>query len=265
MRAVSLALFVCLWGISQGPAVLAGTRATIEDSARINRDLCRGEDGNWYPAGAQQCQPTAADRQPAAATEAADLQNTTEAARASETPASPPHVSFLAAFFAVVVSLVAIAITAVLRTSQRASKAASKPEVQPPNTAAQSQSGQWMIQPRPSPMAGESLPPPPSTSPTLPVLAEQARLIDAWTGPACTVEFTYQNGDGERHRRKVGVTRISRDPTTNGWYLHGFCHLEQRERSFEADGILTKLLYKSRRWDLEDWIKTVAGEQDRDS
>lgn len=291
MRVVSLALFICLWCFLQGPAVLAGTRATLEESARINGELCRGGDGNWYPAGAKQCQPLEADRQPAATTKAADPKNETESARASETPWWPRYVLFLAA----VVSLVAIAIAAIFRSSQRASKATSKPEVQPPDTAAQRPSGPWMIQPQPLPVAGESLSPPPSIPPTPPVLAEhtpplavtsaptptsaepagihdqpapaeeKARLINAWTGPSCTLEFTYQDLDGERQRRKVGVTRISRDPKNNGWHLHGFCHLEQRERDFEADAIVTKVLYKSRRWDLEDWITTVAGEQVRDS
>jgi hypothetical protein len=56
-----------------------------------------------------------------------------------------------------------------------------------------------------------------------------------------------------------------RDPRDGGWHLHGFCHLWREERDYDGASIVTKILYKSRRWNLEDWITAVAGKEARGS
>jgi hypothetical protein len=294
MRALSLALFICLWCFSEAPTVLAGTRAVVEDPAPIEEDLCKGWDGYWHRPGAKECQPQEAEEPPTASTEPADAQEETDAAGASEASGSPHGGWFLAAVAIAVISLAAVVIAAVSRTSGRAFKATLEPETQPPDTAVQNQPGEGEAK-DPPPVATESPSLQQATPPTPPLLAEQApaqdvtpapaptseeeavdihdqpvldeakaRLVTVWTGPPRTVEFTCQDEDGERHRKTVDVSRISRDPQDGGWYLHGFCHLWREEQDFDAASIVTKILYKSRRWNVEDWIASVTGKDARD-
>jgi hypothetical protein len=293
MRALSLALLICSWCISEAPAVLAGTRATIDDSAQFEVERCMGRDGNWYLPGAKECQPPE-EKQPLVPSEAADTQEATGAARTSEAPTSPRHSLFLAAAAAAVISLAAIVIATVFGTTRRASKSTPKPDAQPPDTAALRRSVQRQIKHPPPPVAPANLSPPHSAPPTPPPLAEQtpaptvmpvpappsgesaevrdqpagdegqARLVTVWTGPPCTVEFTHKDQDGDWHRNTVDITRIMRDPRDGGWHLHGFCHLWQEERDYDGASIVTKILYKRRRWNLEDWIAAVAGREARD-
>lgn len=270
MRALSLALSTCLWCVSQAPAVLAGTRATVEDSARVEDELCRGWDGNWYLPGANECQPLEAEEQPPAPTETADTQEETDAAQASEGPGSQSQFLFLVATIAVI-ALAAAAIAAAVRIARRASPSDAEPQAQPPDRTAQSQPDQRQME-RPAPPAtSEDLcaAPAPGESEDVhdqPALVNgEARLVTVWAGAPCTVEFTCKDQDGEQHRNTVDITRIMRDPRDGGWHLHGFCHLWREERDYDGASIVTKILYKSRRWNLEDWITAVAGKETRGS
>ena len=266
MRALSLALLTCLWCISQAPAVLAGTRATIEDSARIEDELCRGRDGNWYLPGAKECQPLEAAEQSPTPAETADTQEETDAAQASEGSGSQSQFLFLVAAIAVI-ALAAAGIAAGVRTARRASPSPAEPKAQPPHTAAQRQPDQPEMERAAPPVASENLSaaPAPGESEDVhdqPALGNGgARLVTVWTGAPCTVEFTCKDQDGEQHRNTVDITRIMRDPRDGGWHLHGFCHLWREERDYDGARIVTKILYKSRRWNLEDWITAVAGKE----
>ena len=270
MRALSLALLTCLWCVSQAPAVLAGTRAAVEEPARVEDELCRGWDGNWYRPGAKECQPLEPEGPPPAPTETADTQEETDAAQASEGSGSQSQFLFLVAAIAVI-ALAAAGIAAAVRTSRRASTSDAEPEAQPPATAAQSQPDQPEMERAAPPVASENLSagPAPGESEDVhdqPALVSgEARLVTVWTGAPCTVEFTCKDQDGDQHRNTVDITRIMRDPRDGAWHLHGFCHLWREERDYDGASIVTKILYKSRRWNLEDWITAVAGKEARGS
>lgn len=156
-----------------------------------------------------------------------------------------------------------------MRTARRASTPDAEPEAQPPPTAAQSRPDQPEVERAAPLVASEDL----SAAPALgesenvddqPALVSgEARLVTVWTGAPCTVEFTCKDQDGDRHRNTVDITRILRDPRDGAWHLHGFCHLWREERDYDGASIVTKILYKSRRWNLEDWITAVAGKEAR--
>jgi hypothetical protein len=270
MRALSLALLTCVWCVSQAPAVLAGTRATIEDSARVEDELCRGWDGNWYRPGANECQPLEAEEQSPAPAEAADTQEESGVAQASEGSWSQSQFLFLVAAIAVI-ALAAAAIAAAVRTARRASPSNAELQAQPTPTAAQSQPDQPEMERPAPPAASENLSAGPASGESedvhdQPALVNgEARLVRVWSGAPCTVEFTCKDQDGEQHRNTVDITRIMRDPRDGAWHLHGFCHLWREERDYDGARIVTKILYKSRRWNLEDWINAVAGTEARGS
>jgi hypothetical protein len=259
-----LILSVCLSYVSQAPVVMAGTRGVVEEPARVEGELCKGWDGHWYRRGARECLPP----------ETAGTQEETDATQASEGPGGQGQPLFLAVVVAIV-AFAAAAIAAGLRNSRRASTSEEAPEAPPPDRAAQSPRDQPEMGP---PVLSSVLPlssedisasPAPSDSEDVheqpaPVHGE-AGLVTVWTGAPCTVEFTCRDQDGDWHRNRVDITRILRDPRDGGWHLHGFCHLWREERDYDGASIVTKILYKSRRWTLEDWITAVAGEEARGS
>ena len=270
MRALSLALLTCVWCVSQAPAVLAGTRAAVEEPAQVEDELCRGWDGNWYLPGAKECQPPEPQGPPLAPTETADAQEKTDAAQSPEGSGSQNQFLFLVATIAVI-ALAAAGIAAALRTSRRASTSDAEPEAQPPATAAQSRPNPPVMERAASPVESEAhfAGPAPGESEAVhdqaALAGGEAHLITVWSGAPCTVEFTCEDQDGDRHRNTVDITRIMRDPRDGGWHLHGFCHLWREERDYDGARIVTKILYKSRRWNLEDWITAVAGKEARGS
>ena len=235
-------------------------------SARVEDELCRGWDGNWYLPGAKECQPLESAEQPPAPTETADTQEETDAAQASEGSGSQSQFLFLVAAIAVI-ALAAAGIAAAVRTARRASPSNAEPQAQPTHTAAQRQPDQPEMERAAPPVASENLSaaPAPGESEDVhdqPALVNgEARLVTVWTGAPCTVEFTCKDQDGEQHRNTVDITRIMRDPRDGAWHLHGFCHLWREERDYDGASIVTKILYKSRRWNLEDWITAVAGKE----
>ena len=268
MRALWAALLTCVCCVSQAPAVLAGTRAAVEEPARVEDELCRGWDGNWYRPGAKECQPPEPQGPPPAPTETADTQEETDAAQASEDSGSQSQFLFLVAAIAVI-ALAAAGIAAAVRTARRASTSDAEPEAQSPPTAAQSRPDQPEVERAAPLVASENLSagPAPGESEDVrdqPALVNgEVHLVTVWTGAPCTVEFTCKDQDGDRHRNTVDITRIMRDPRDGGWHLHGFCHLWREERDYDGASIVTKILYKSRRWTLEDWIAAVAGKETR--
>jgi predicted DNA-binding transcriptional regulator YafY len=72
------------------------------------------------------------------------------------------------------------------------------------------------------------------------------------------VAFTYRSEKGETLRRQVKVARISTN-SVGTVYLHGFCLLRNEQRTFKVCNITTKILEKSKRWDVVDWIENVSG------
>jgi len=267
MRILFLALFFCLWSISQAPVVLAGTRAFVEKPPPSEDTLCRGSDGNWYPLGARECLPRETVDQPPAAEELADTQEKTDATQASEGSGSRDELLLLAAILAAIL-LAAAAIMGASRLSRRASAPAANTATQSPEPAPRAQPDQpEMTSPVPLPLpVGEDLsesatPREPHGMDDEPVPADgRADLVVVWTGGPYTIEFTSKDEDDYWHRNTVDITGIMRDPLDGGWHLHGFCHLWREERDYDGASITTKILYKRRRWDLEDWITEIAGE-----
>ena len=270
MRALLLTSWICFCCVLQAPVVFAGTRAVVEEPARVEDALCRGWDGNLYRRGSRECLPPQAAEQSPAPTETADSQEETDAAQSSEGSGSQNQFLFPVAAIAVI-ALAAAGIAAALRTSRRASPSDAEPEAQPTHTAAQSQPDQPQMERAAPPVASEDLSAAPAPGESEDVhdqpalLNREARLVTVWTGAPCTVEFTCKDQDGEQHRNTVDITRIMRDPRDGGWHLHGFCHLWREERDYDGARIVTKILYKSRRWNLEDWITAVAGKETRGS
>lgn len=266
MRALLLILSICLWCALPAPVVVAGTRGVVEGPAQVEDALCRGWDGKWYPQGARECQPLeAAEQAPAPAETAAS-----QAAQASAGTGSQDQLLFLGAALAVI-ALAAAVIAAVLRASRRASTPDAAPEAQPSDTAGRSPPDQPDVARPAPPVASEDVfaAPAPGESEAvhdqLALANAEARLITVWTGGPYRVEFTSKDQEGDWHRNTVDITRIMRDPRNGGWHLYGFCHLWREERDYEGASIVTKILYKSRRWTLEDWITAVAGKEARGS
>jgi hypothetical protein len=202
--------------------------------------------------------------------EMADTQEEPDAAQASEGSGSQSQFLFLVAAMAVM-ALAAAGIAAAVRIARQASPSNAEPRAQPPDRTAQSRPDQPEMEPATPPVASEdfSASPAPGESEDIhdqPALVSgEAPLVTVWTGAPCTVEFTCKDQDGEQHRNTVDITRIMRDPRDGGWHLHGFCHLWREERDYDGASIVTKILYKSRRWTLEDWIAAVAGKEARGS
>ncbi len=270
MRVRLLVLSICLSWVSQTPVVVAGTRGVVEEPAQFEEDLCRGWDGNRFRRGARECLSPETTEQSPAPTDSAGTHETTHAAQASEGSGSQNRFLFLVPVLAAI-ALAAAAIAAALRISRRASTSDAEPETQPVGTSAQSQPDQPEVGAATPPVASEDLSAVPVQGEPDDVLDQparaegEARLVTVWTGAPCTVEFTYKDEEGDWHRDTVDITRIMRDPRHGGWYLHGFCHLWREERNFDGASIVTKILYKSRRWNLEDWITTVTRKEARGS
>lgn len=274
MRSLLLTFWIVLWGVSQAPAVVAGTRAVVEGPRPVDDAPCRGWDGNLYPLGAPECLPLQ-PRDPSSAPDQtraspADIE---DAAQAPEDPGDQhPFLSTVAvtAVAVAVLGLLAFAAAAIAtaRRSSRPTPVAS-PQAQARVMGAEDQPDQAEMD-RPAPdVASEAPPAGPPWGGTEDVQGRGvpapggADLVTVWTGGPCRIEFTSQDPDGDRRRHTVDITSILRDSRNGGWHLRGFCHLWREERDYDGASIVTKILYKSRRWGLEDWIKTVAGEETR--
>jgi hypothetical protein len=278
MRPLLLTLFIGLWSLLQVPVVLAGTRAVVEGPAQVEDELCRGWDGNLYRRGARECLPVEAPGQSPTPAEAADSLKKTDSAQAAEGSGSQHRVLFPAAVMAVLVAVIALvafagaAIAAAWRNNARRPSAPETKLVAPPlDTADQSRPGQPEMEGPERPVECEDRSAGPAPGEAGDVRDQpahvhgEAALITVWTGAPCTVEFTYKDLDGDWSRNTVDITSIMRDPQNGGWHLRGFCHLWREERDYDGTRIATKILYKSRRWNLEDWITAIAGKEARGS
>lgn len=99
--------------------------------------------------------------------------------------------------------------------------------------------------------------PTPSSANKNPNVAKwEQSLKTVWRG-SDLVEFTYDSSSG-RVRRKVTVNEVLVHPD-RGIYLRGFCHVRQEERTFSENNIETKILRKSSRYDVDDYLHNVLG------
>ena len=76
-----------------------------------------------------------------------------------------------------------------------------------------------------------------------------------WHGNPRRIEFTYEKFDGAKSRRAVDVDRIIQDGAGR-IYLQGHCQLRNENRTFQIDRITTKILDKSTRYEVFDWLDT---------
>ncbi len=83
-------------------------------------------------------------------------------------------------------------------------------------------------------------------------------LTTLWTGDISTVEFTYVAFGGERSRRKVDVDELAFNERGQ-FYLRGFCHKRQEQRTFKVENIETQFKVGSKRYEFEDWCEDVLG------
>jgi hypothetical protein len=89
----------------------------------------------------------------------------------------------------------------------------------------------------------------------------EASLVRLWEGSE-EIEFTYESSSG-RVRRKVTLKAVLRNEKFNA-YLRGFCHLRCEERTFSAYSIVTKVLIKGKRYEIEDFLSERLGIADKD-
>lgn len=87
----------------------------------------------------------------------------------------------------------------------------------------------------------------------------EASLVQIWEGSE-DIEFTYESRNG-RVRRKVTLQTVLRNDKYNV-YLRGFCHVRNEERTFSAYSILTKILVKGKRYEIEDFLSEKLGISD---
>lgn len=86
----------------------------------------------------------------------------------------------------------------------------------------------------------------------------ESDLTVVWNGPARIVEFTYETYDfktkeSKKARRKVEVRQILEN-SSGEYYLRGHCYVRKDTRTFNAQCISTKILDKSYRYEVMDWI-----------
>lgn len=83
-------------------------------------------------------------------------------------------------------------------------------------------------------------------------------LTTLWAGEISGVEFTYVSFDGERSRRQVDVEELMFNEQGQ-FYLRGFCHKRQEQRTFKVMNIETKLKVGSKRYEFEEWCYEILG------
>ncbi|AHM71671.1 zinc ribbon domain-containing protein [Yersinia hibernica] len=81
-------------------------------------------------------------------------------------------------------------------------------------------------------------------------------LSVVWAGSPYDVEFSYKDGSGAKTRRKVTLEEIA---VSNSFvpYFIGHCHLRGELRHFKMERIASKINYKSKRYDLIEFIDIV--------
>lgn len=84
----------------------------------------------------------------------------------------------------------------------------------------------------------------------------ESDLADLWEG-VLEIEFTYESRKG-RERRRVSLYKVRKNSRGNV-YLYGHCERANKNRSFNIDYITTKILHKSKRYDVDDFLCDFLG------
>lgn len=93
--------------------------------------------------------------------------------------------------------------------------------------------------------------------------ASHSGLIDfndnlsiVWSGDPYEIEFSYKDRKGDKTRRKITLTEIS---VTQAFtpYMIGYCHLRNEERHFKMSHIATKIKYKSKLYNVIEFVDVV--------
>lgn len=74
-----------------------------------------------------------------------------------------------------------------------------------------------------------------------------------WSGKPRIIEFTYEKYGGEKSRRKLELMQILKN-NNGSVYLRGICQLRNEERTFDVMRIETKILDKSKRYEIPEWF-----------
>ena len=85
----------------------------------------------------------------------------------------------------------------------------------------------------------------------------ESDLTTVWAGEY-EIEFTYEKRDSSRSRRKIKLREVCFDRKSR-IYLKGFDHGRDEQRTFNIDNITTKILLKSKRYDVDDFLEEVLG------
>ncbi len=83
--------------------------------------------------------------------------------------------------------------------------------------------------------------------------------VVVWRGRTRTVEFSYQDFNGDKTRRQVDITAVLYDPIDDKTYLEGFCHLRNDTRHFKTFNITTMLKVGSKRYEIWEWFDECLG------
>ncbi|CNI54503.1 WYL domain-containing protein [Yersinia pekkanenii] len=81
-------------------------------------------------------------------------------------------------------------------------------------------------------------------------------LSIVWAGSPYDIEFSYKDGSGAKTRRKVTIEEIAVSNNFRPYFI-GHCHLRDELRHFKMDRIASKINYKSKRYDLIEFIDIV--------
>ena len=85
----------------------------------------------------------------------------------------------------------------------------------------------------------------------------ESDLTTAWAGEY-EIEFTYEKRDSSRSRRKIKLREVCFDKKSR-IYLKGFDYGRDEQRSFNINNITTKILLKSKRYDVDEFLDEVLG------
>lgn len=86
----------------------------------------------------------------------------------------------------------------------------------------------------------------------------ESTLTTVWAGDTDDIEFTYINKKRERTRRRVTVDELLMGDGT-GFYIKGYCHVRNEDRTFKVSNIDTKIKSGSKRFDFDDWCDQKLG------
>lgn len=82
-------------------------------------------------------------------------------------------------------------------------------------------------------------------------------LTTVWAGEY-DIEFTYEKRNSSRSRRKVKLKEVCFDRKSR-IYLKGFDYARDEQRTFNVENITTKVLVKSKRYDVDDFLEEFLG------